>query len=548
MGEGSLKTDEGTLGELLSWLLPRLREVPDCPIWPPDVFGVCAAILAKTGAYVFVVKKWPPKSDTTTREEWVESVAQIAEEWRIHCDKQVPEKVRQWWHVVLCHDHVSLSKTAEHDDLCEALLQLSSAADETAAGVGLTSADNRDMFERTAVNRLINEHGSTLCKEVHWSKLRVLPKQHAPRSGITIRSITHHLALCVSADVIPYWYIPPTDIEASSLNLLLVPWPEKVVPAQFTAASPPLGQLLNMDSSKYGFFGFQPERQETASQPYADKVIKLIDEAEKIVGKIDGVVFPELALTSDQHVALRDALVQKGVLLICGISETSTRTDSPGRNYFAIDIPWPKKKDDEAVFFTEILQNKHHRWRLDRGQIVQYGLGARLNPTLEWWEHIALDERQLNFITLRDWLTLCVLVCEDLARPDPVGDIVRAVGPNLVIALLMDGPQLTSRWPGRYATVLADDPGSSVLTLSSAGMVDLCRPPPGAARVRTIGLWKDAKSREPMHIDLPCGAEAIAITVTCDKVEEETADGRKDGGQTSYPFLSGCHVIFSDPK
>lgn len=32
----------------------------------------------------------------------------------------------------------------------------------------------------------------------------------------------------------------------------------------------------------------------------------------------------------------------------------------------------------------------------------------------------------------------------------------------------MDGPQLGSRWPGRYAGVLADEPGCSVLTFTCA--------------------------------------------------------------------------------
>jgi hypothetical protein len=48
---------------------------------------------------------------------------------------------------------------------------------------------------------------------------------------------------------------------------------------------------------------------------------------------------------------------------------------------------------------------------------------------------------------------------------------MNAIGPNLVIALLMDGPQLENRWPARYATVLAEDPGSAVLTVTSLGMV-----------------------------------------------------------------------------
>ena len=71
-----------------------------------------------------------------------------------------------------------------------------------------------------------------------------------------------------------------------------------------------------------------------------------------------------------------------------------------------------------------------------------------------------MRERLLYFVTLNR-MTWSVLICEDLARQDPAADLIRAVGPNLVIALLMDGPQLNGRWPARYASVLAEDPGSS---------------------------------------------------------------------------------------
>ncbi len=84
------------------------------------------------------------------------------------------------------------------------------------------------------------------------------------------------------------------------------------------------------------------------------------------------------------------------------------------------------------------------------------------------------------------------LVCEDLARLEPVGEVLRSVGPTLVVALLMDGPQLSGRWPGRYATVLADDPGCAVLTLTSIGMA-VTSYGTGMAPNRTIGLWKDPK-------------------------------------------------------
>ena len=52
---------------------------------------------------------------------------------------------------------------------------------------------------------------------------------------------------------------------------------------------------------------------------------------------------------------------------------------------------------------------------------------------------------------------------EDLARLDEVADLVRRIGPSLIIAVLLDGPQLATRWPCRYASIVADDPGSSGL-------------------------------------------------------------------------------------
>lgn len=534
-------SSEGTLGEILIWILPRLKgEEVGCPKWPPDVFGICAAILAKSGAYSFVVKKWPPKAIAIRRGDWIGRIKIIGKDWRRDFKRSVPPLVEEWWNLVLSNASLSLDAVQKSDEVCEALLQLCAAADEACEAVGIPDGRQLDELDLFAERRLLTHaNGASLCSEVHWSKLRVLPKQHAPQSGITIRSISHHIALCPSTDVIPRWFTAPNMIEKHSLNILLVPWPKTVVPAQFRSASPPVGELLNMEEERYGFFWYEPDPSVTG---ITREITKLLKRAQDTVGPIDGVILPELSLTPRQHAALRRVLMPKGCFLICGVTERATGTDMPGQNYLVVDIPVEGQSDEKGAFI-EIKQCKHHRWRLDRGQIVQYGLGAQLDPTKQWWEHISLDARELNFITMKDWLTLCVLVCEDLARPDPVGDIVRAVGPNLVIALLMDGPQLGSRWPGRYATVLADDPGSSVLTLSSIGMVRLCRPPPGAQAVRTVALWKDARNRDTTQINLPEGADAIAIALTRDTVDEIVADGRGDGGITAYPVLSGICPI-----
>jgi hypothetical protein len=107
----------------------------------------------------------------------------------------------------------------------------------------------------------------------------------------------------------------------------------------------------------------------------------------------------------------------------------------------------------------------------------------------------------------------------------------------------MDGPQLSSRWSARYATVLADDPGCSVLTLTSLGMAMMSKPP-GKAVSRVVGLWKDAVRPDPVEIVLPEGAEAVVLTLSAENHEEFTADGRTDEGTTGYPILAGIHPVF----
>jgi hypothetical protein len=182
-----------------------------------------------------------------------------------------------------------------------------------------------------------------------------------------------------------------------------------------------------------------------------------------------------------------------------------------------------------------VEQYKHHRWLLNKGQIEQYDL--RLNPGLRLWENIDLKDRKLNFLPVRQDLTFCFLICEDLARQEPVTRLVRAVAPDLVIALLMDGPQLSARWPSRYATVLSEDPGSSVLTLTNAGLAarSRCRGKKHPGNSRVVALWSD-RTQAPVEIKLNKGADAIVLTLENRTGTEYSADGRN--AQTAYLVLS----------
>src|SRR5204863_8654924 len=116
--------------------------------------------------------------------------------------------------------------------------------------------------------------------------------------------------------------------------------------------------------------------------------------------------------------------------------------------------------------------------------------GGALHPRARWWEAMEVPRRSVQFVELGEGITVVAVVCEDLARLDEVSDLLRTVGPTLVLTILLDGPQLASRWTARYASVLADEPGSAVLTLTSFGMVQRSRPD-GYTPSRVVALWKD---------------------------------------------------------
>ncbi|HKO45060.1 MAG TPA: hypothetical protein VJU84_17420 [Pyrinomonadaceae bacterium] len=513
--------------------------------WPPDVFALTASILLKSGAYCHAVSGWEGRRSL---DKWIKQIGTLGKKWQDDVE-QPPASVRRWHKTIVARKETLIFDAAKDADLCDALLQLCAAADEACKGVGfgLYGPPNEFQFNASLLMAYSGwEAGvSTLCKRVHHSIVRVLPKLHTPQSGITIRSLSHHLALCPAGDVKGKWTerMRPQNASEHCLNLLLIPWPLKVSPADFKKVDPKKSELPNMPK-EFGFFEYDPS--ETKGIDPLRELKGWLDQACRAVGKIHGVVFPELALTTPQYSKISSFLVKKGIFFIAGVRERAKNRESAGQNYFRFDIPFLK---DHTVSHK---QNKHHRWRLDKRQIVQYGIGSCLDVQpadgpneSKWWEHIALGNRELYFVVLDDWLTVCALICEDLARQDPVAELVRAVGPNLVIALLMDGPQLTSRWPARYATVLADDPGSSVLTFTSLGMCEMSRPPSIQNSSRVVALWKDAKTGEAVPIELPRNAQGIILTLSREFENEWSADGRDDNCSTGYPTLSGINFVGS---
>lgn len=514
--------------------------------WPPDAFALCAAILGRSATYSIALER---KSRREPREQtwasaWLHDLSQ--RELDETCSEVTfsAELDRSWMDVWECR-LAALSRIAECDELMGILIDIAMAADLVSEGSGLPV---RPAKEHTTVGastdpkavaryRIIargwqllepTRYGSSLCtNRIHPNAARVLPKMHMPQSGLTLRSISRNLSFCDSVEVQPRWFMVPGargDVaNPNHMNLLILPWPLTIDPAQFKESA----KSNRSDGAAYFDYEARP------TPDLASLVEEFCDEAHRILGSLDGVVMPELALTVAEYEAVRKRVLAKKLMLIAGVGQEAT-DGSRGSNDVCVDIPLSKH---HAVHFR---QAKHHRWKLDRTQIVNYGIGAWLNPDQSYWENIDIGYRKLLFLVLRPWLVSSVLICEDLARHDPTGELLRSVGPHFVAALLMDGPQLSSRWPGRYAAALADDPGCSVVSVSSLGMVGLSRPNPTKEPNRTIALWKDTR-KGAKELEMPSGADGLAITISVDSLDEDGVDGKIL--DTPSAVLTGVHPV-----
>lgn len=213
--------------------------------WPPDVFAVAVSLLQKSGAYTRAISDWWPPSDrrsgvplATQARQWADRMKEIGLAWRkeaMNDPRNAPIEIVKWWNTVLAAGALNIADIRGNDKVCNALLQLCAAADEASAGVGIPPIS--DEFETEAWLTL--DDRGTLCSYIDPTILRVLPKCHTPKVGMTVRSLSHHLSLIPAGDVEPHWYIFGPQKERGdakpilTLNLLLVPQPRLVLPANF---------------------------------------------------------------------------------------------------------------------------------------------------------------------------------------------------------------------------------------------------------------------------------------------------------------------------
>ena len=493
--------------------------------WPPDVFALANLVLDHTESYRFVVapppgRRWPPLKD------WNAEIPHAARAWRDACVTSggaLPPLVRDSWGIVTRSSDVSLAEVRSGAawELVAALVTLHAIADEACAGVVSAAPRIGGSFERSAW-ALLESRGSL--SRLSPIRVRIVPKTNFSPRGITIRSLSRYLGLCYEPVQVTWRRTDgPAAAAPSAYNIVLLPWPLSLRADDFRPAPHP--QLENMDVDLFDFFEFAPD---TAFD--RELLGAVLEQATGAAGRVDAVVLPEAAVHAAEVAGLERRLAELGVtFLIAGVREPPT--DSlQGRNYlhFGIrgDLGW-----------NRFEQDKHHRWCLDAGQIRQYHLTKALDPSKLWWEAIDVRERAFHVIDLGGGITTAPMVCEDLASLDEVADLVRRAGPSLVVSVLLDGPQLRSRWPCRYGSILTDDPGSAVLTLTSFGMVRRCRPP-GKPSSRVVAHWNSPVDglRE---VELAARASAVLLSTCIESSTLWTADGRR---HSDVPRLKLCGV------
>src|SRR5262245_27481394 len=504
--------------------------------WAPDLFAFTDVLLDRSEAYRFAVSPpdgatWPPPE----MPDWDSAIADASAGWCAWVEgdgTKLPGLVLDEWAVVSEGSATTLDElaTGRAWRLCRALITLHAIADEACAGTGVAVADvPRDGQRFRARARELLARTGTLSR-ISRQRLRVLPRVRNPASGPSIRSLSRYV--CVRGPgVEAIWNrIPARTVGpgggAQDGNVLMLPWPLRIDAGDFK----PTGAVEGAESEPHGFFEFAPG--ELLDLDLADRVLQSARDQE---GSVEIVVLPESALRPGDIDELEALLTRHRVwLVVAGVREPPDPASRFVANWLHLGV-WFGGRG------WRYRQNKHHRSSLDDNQIEQYHLAAALPPGVRWWEAMAVPRRAVQVVELADGVTLVSLVCEDLARLDEVADLLRAIGPTLVVTTLLDGPQLASRWTARYASVLADDPGSAVVTLTSFGFVQRSRPP-GRSLSRVVSLWKDPV-RGLREIPLDVDAHAVLIQIQVGRTTRRTADGRRPAANVADVRAQGVRQI-----
>lgn len=534
-----------------------------------DLFAVTGQLLAKSGAYHHVLggtegpeSSYCLKVTRSRRAKW----QRIGREWRGDGSRTLPpppaELLQLWGKLVECLDE-RVFRSPGYTTIAERwwrpAVALFCIADEAARDIGFRTAMRSAQAEfieapirqrQAAATTRSQRRGPSTLSKADPDQVCVLPKSRTPRVGCTLRSLSHNLALLPSRGLArAHWSFAPAaeapldDGDPKPFNLVVLPMP-------FTVHAHAFKGRPVVDGT-WGWFDVDPHwcpRSDPGTAPaglsaFLGFIDGLLDTAANDCGSVHALILPEVALSYEVFRALCDHLKGRDgfELLICGLFDGPApvgATIRPG-NYTGM-VRFTRVGSSAGYDIS--IREKHHRWRLDRSQIETYALGSSLDVSRGWWENIHILGRSLDVFVLRGGATVTTLICEDLARNDPCQELVRGIGPNFVVALLMDGPQRKDRWPARYATVLAEDPGSSVLSVTSFGLIERSNRTGRFPPANQIGLFRD-DTGSATEINLPAGAHGMCLTLQPTEMRERTLDGRQDKGDAQSWRLTAVQPV-----
>lgn len=560
----------------------KAARIQRVPVWPPDAFAAAAYLLEKSGLYPFVMPGslhiWADPFSTVPKDE-SEAWKAAAEEW---CISKLPDLVQQLWAKLLDEGkdqalRARLRKGEAPPPWLKTAFALAIIADEASANAGYSInpdllsdklpwvaafLDHVDQFilsegmvpKSGIAEKALTSPSPSITFMANLDLLAVQPKSRTPQVGLTMRTLSHNLAL------LP----PPSEIQTQwrrmsrwnkheseiGLNLLLVPFPYEIQPEWFETFE----ELMEDGAIAWGWFDLH--------QGWLPKPADLNAFVSALIDKshcpIDGVIFPEYALTWRHHEALVRHLAKNHPEVELVVSGSSSNCEGETGNFELTSAIYRTGKSDTAIGITHTSRLKHHRWRIDKAQIQEYGLERSMDVKRIWWERIEIGQRAINTNVFRQGSSFAVMICEDLARADPVHGPLRSLGPNLVICLLMDGVQIRGRWSARAASGLSEDPGSSVLTFTSRALIARSN----AVRARragavnqgssaanwSIGLWSDSSGRSE-EIHCPPEFHAVVLCLDGKGATEHSLDGRpnKDGIAWIYDSAQCLALDESDP-
>ena len=375
----------------------------------------------------------------------------------------------------------------------------------------------------------------TICMDADPTIVAVLPKRQIAQVGCSISVFSKNLGLCNGHKGSKPFYVYPKSntyapVNRSQLNILIVPFPYNISESDFVPNIDREGNLHNSFEIHQSWISTDKQKDDIVKS-----IIDQIDLSENKNIKIDGIIFPEYSINSNLHHTILKEIIKYNKNIEFLISGSSDDLNGNKGNFVI------NSYIEGLNRHYTISYGKHHRWCLDRDQIFDYNLQDRLNPESSWWEKLKICPRRVIFNKVTDGILGCSIICEDLARIEPSHDCIRSIGPDIIFALLMDGPQISNRWSARCAKAFTEDPGSRVLTITSKGLLNRVNDKEIYPRNESIGLFSSRRSHR--EIICPFNGVGVILSLSISNDKGSTICGRISETQKRLEYAGEFAIV-----